>query len=98
GQNGGEALDGPSSILQRLQLVVQRLFADAVGLGAGDRGAEVRELLDDDVLAVLQRDRVLMLDVSLQGRLARLQLVSGLGEARVEPVEGFARRGKLRFR
>ena len=71
---------------ERLQLAVQRLLLEALGLRLRHRRVQVRELLHDDVLAVLERDRVVLLAILLQRRFGRFDLLALLAEPLAEPV------------
>ena len=68
--------------------LVQRLLLKAFGLRLRDRRVQIRELLHDDVLMVLQRDRVVLLAIPLQGRFGGFDLASLFAEPVAEPVAG----------
>ncbi len=95
-QHGGQCVDRRCA-LHRLQLVVERLLLDPHGLGLGDGPVQIREPLHDDVLAVLDRDRVVRLLVALERRLALLDLAPLLGQPLAQPVGGVLRGGEPGF-
>ena len=79
--NGFERMAGNESsavavALDRLQLIEERFFLETLRLRAGDRPVQVAELLDVDVLAIFQRDRIVGFLVALQRRFGRLHLLA----------------------
>ena len=82
------------AVLNRPQLVVERLLFDARRLGLGGGAVEIGQPLHDDVLSVLDGDGVVLLLVALQLGLARLDLLPLLGQLLLEPVGGVLRGGE----
>jgi hypothetical protein len=68
------------------QLLVHRLLLDPLRLRLGHRGIQVGQLLDDDVLAILERDGVVLLAIGLELRFGGLDFLALLGELAIEPV------------
>ena len=73
-EDGRERVEGVAIVLQPAKLVVRRFLLDAFGLRPRHRRVQIRQLLDDDVLLVFERDGVGLLAVALQGLLARFNL------------------------
>ena len=78
----GEA-SGPSV----LHLIVERLLLHPVGLRLGDGIVELIEARDDDVLAVLERERVLVFAILRHRPLAAFDLLLLLDQLLREPLE-----------
>src|SRR5690606_36993304 len=64
-ENGGERVERRWVLLACAQLVVERFLLDALGLGSGNGRVQVRQLLNNDVLAVFERDGVVLFPIAL---------------------------------
>ena len=71
---------------------MHRLLDQPLGFGARHRRVEIRELLHGDVVAVDERDRLVLLPVALQPGFGRLDFLALLGEPRAQPVARLLRR------
>ncbi len=63
-EDGREGVERRAVVLDRLDLVVERLLLEPLGARPGHRGVQLRQLLHDDVLLVLERHRVGLLPVA----------------------------------
>ena len=72
--------------LHGLDLVVFRFLLDAGHLRLRGRAVQVGETLHHDVLAVFNRNRIVLLLVPLERRLALLHLLALIGQAIAQPV------------
>ena len=81
--------------LELKNLVVGGFLLDPLGFCSRDCGIQVGQLLDDNVLLFLQRNRIGLLAVALHRLLARLDLPALLGQPFPEPVGRFLRRQEL---
>ena len=82
---------------RRLELRIQRLFDDAFCLGLGEGRIQVRQLLHDDVLVILNgRERVALFDERLQRRFTLCETAPLLLETILQPVHGVAGVGRAR--
>ena len=68
-------------------LIVERLLLNAIGLGLGDRVVQLVEARDHDVLAVLERERVLVFAILRHCPLAVFDLLLLLHEFLRQPLE-----------
>ncbi len=71
---------------------MHRLLGQPVGFRARDRRVQIRELLHGDVVAVHERDGLVLLPVALQPGFGGLDFLALLGEPRAEPVVRLLRR------
>ena len=77
---------------RRLELPVHRLLGQPLGFRARDRRVQIRELLHGDVVAVHERDGLVLLPVALQPGFGGFDFLALLGEPRAEPVVRLLRR------
>ena len=82
----GNVSSAGASRLDRSQLPVHRFLQQAIGLRLGHRAVEVRQLLDDDVLAIFDRQRVVLLAILLQRGFGRFDLLPLLRELLIQPL------------
>ncbi len=94
-QHGGEGIEPTALFAERLELAVERLLLKTFGLRLRHRAIEIGQLLDDDVLPVLERDRVVLLAITLQRSFGRFNLAALLRQPIAEPVAGFLRSHEL---
>src|SRR6266540_4360128 len=92
-----ECIEGGSIRLNGLNLSIERFLFDSFGLSASDRGIQVRELLNHDILSIVECDGVILLAVPLQRLLARIHLLALFRELLAEPVGRLLRREELEF-
>ena len=89
-ENRRKRIEGNATGLYGDELPIQSFLVESLGSRGCDRGVELRELLHDDVLAIVQRNRITPFTILLQGAFAARHFPSELGQPLVQPPGGFA--------
>ena len=91
GLNRREGIERGLVGLDRSQLMVERFHRDRVQRGVGEGSIQIPELLHHDVLALIERDGIVVRAILLERRFARFDLRPLLRQALHQPLRGIPR-------